>query len=137
MAANCGQGMMAVRRDNPTFESVVLTQKGTTTATQINHSKSPELADADVKAAISTQIPSHSPTTSESNSTVAIFTDSMNACMQIDGATAAALVGFGYGMALTKIGGGVNLDVAAAGNTKGNLVMTYFKLMEIEKSITV
>lgn len=119
---------------------------------------------------------------------MATLNDSMNACMQIDGALAAALVDMGSGMALAKVGGGVNLDVAAAGNTevlksklktmaslglkdtiedmlitlgtqyhlirpiphkqglflylvldktKGNLAMARFKLMAIEKDITV
>jgi hypothetical protein len=119
---------------------------------------------------------------------MATLNDSMNACMQIDGAMAAALVDMGSGMALAKVGGGVNLDIAAAGNTevlkaklktmaglglkdviedvlitlgtqyhlirpvphkqglflylvldktKGNLAMARFKLMEIERSITV
>jgi hypothetical protein len=159
-------------------------------APQTNDYSSLEVADADIKAAITPQIPSPSPSPSplESNSTMATLTDSMNACMQIDGAMAAALIDYGSGMALAKIGGGVNLDVAAAGNTevikakmktmaslgikdtiedilitlgtqyhlirpvphkqglflylvldktKGNLAMARFKLMEIEKGITV
>jgi hypothetical protein len=124
----------------------------------------------------------------EGTPTMAKINDSMNACLQIDGAMAAALVDMGSGMALAKVGGGVNLDMAAAGNTevlkaklktmaslgiqdsiedvlitlgkqyhlirpiphkqglflylvldktKGNLAMARFKLMEIEKSITV
>ena len=124
----------------------------------------------------------------ERNPPMATLNDSMNACMQIDGAMAAALVDMGSGMALAKVGGGVNLDMAAAGNTevlkaklktmaslgiqdtiedmlitlgkqyhlirpvphkqglflylvldktKGNLAMARFKLMEVEKSITV
>lgn len=119
---------------------------------------------------------------------MATLNDSMNACMQIDGAMAAALVDMSSGMALAKVGGGVNLDMAAAGNTevlkaklktmaslglkdtiedvlitlgtqyhlirpiphkqglflylvldktKGNLAMARFKLMAIEKDITV
>jgi hypothetical protein len=127
-------------------------------------------------------------TETEGTSQMATLNDSMNACMQIDGAMAAALVDMGSGMALAKVGGGVNLDVAAAGNTevlksklktmaslglkdaiedvlitlgtqyhlirpiphkqglflylvldktKGNLAMARFKLMAIEKDITV
>jgi hypothetical protein len=129
-----------------------------------------------------------SPPTSEGTPPMATLNDSMNACMQIDGALAAALVDMGSGMALAKVGGGVNLDMAAAGNTevlkaklktmaslglkdviedmlitlgtqyhlirpiphkqglylylvldktKGNLAMARFKLMAIEKDITV
>ncbi len=128
------------------------------------------------------------PPTLKGNSTMATLNDSMNACMQIDGALAAGLIDSGSGMALAKIGSGINLDVAAAGNTevvkakiktmaalgikdtiedilitlgtqyhlirpvphkqglflylvldktKGNLAMARFKLMEIEKGITV
>lgn len=129
-----------------------------------------------------------SPPTFEGNPPMATLNDSMNACLQIDGALAAALVDMGSGMALAKVGGGVNLDMAAAGNTevlkvklktmaslglkdtiedvlitlgtqyhlirpiphkqglflylvldktKGNLAMARFKLMTIEKDITV
>jgi hypothetical protein len=125
---------------------------------------------------------------SEGNSQMTTLNDSMAACLQIDGAMAAALVDMGSGMALAKIGSGVNLDVAAAGNTevlksklktmaslglkdtiedmlitlgtqyhlirpiphkqglflylvldktKGTLALARFKLMEIEKNITV
>jgi hypothetical protein len=128
------------------------------------------------------------PTVSQGTSQMATLNDSMAACMQIDGAMAAALVDFGSGMALAKIGSGINLDMAAAGNTevlkakmktaaslgikdavedvlitlttqyhlirpvphkaglfmylvldkvKGNLAMARFKLMEIEKVLTV
>jgi hypothetical protein len=144
-------------------------------------------ADAE-SSSTQAESPPHSPTTSEGNSPMATLQDSMNACMQIDGALGAALCDLGSGMALAKIGGGVNLDMAAAGNTevikaklktmstlglkdsiedvlitlstqyhlirpiphkqglflylvldrvKGNLAMARFKLMEIEKGITV
>lgn len=43
---------------------------------------------------------------------------SLNNLMNIDGAMAAALVDSDSGMALGTVGGGVNLDVAAAGNTE-------------------
>ncbi len=135
-----------------------------------------------------TQSPPVDYTNQKGNSPMATLNDSMNACLQIDGAMAAALVDMGSGMALAKIGSGVNLDVAAAGNTevlkaklktmaslglkdniedmlitlgtqyhlirpiphkqglflylvldktKGNLAMARFKLMAIEKDITV
>jgi hypothetical protein len=128
------------------------------------------------------------PHSSEGNQPMATLQDSMNACLQIEGAFAAALVDIGSGMALAKVGGGMNLDVAAAGNTevikaklktmaslgvkgtiedilitldaqyhlirliphkqglflylaldkaRANLAMARFKLMEIEKGITV
>jgi hypothetical protein len=132
--------------------------------------------------------PLPSPPTFEGTPPMATLNDSMNACLQIDGAMAAALVDMGSGMTLAKVGSGVNLDMAAAGNTevlkaklktmaslglkdtiedvlitlgtqyhlirpiphkqglflylvldktKGNLAMARFKLMAIEKDITV
>lgn len=143
-------------------------------------------SDDGTPAAFDTSTP-HYPTP-EGISPMATLNDSMNACMQIDGAMAAALVDMGSGMALAKVGSGVNLDMAAAGNTevlkaklktmaslglkdviedvlitlgtqyhlirpvphkqglflylvldktKGNLAMARFKLMAIEKDITV
>ena len=44
--------------------------------------------------------------------------DSMTAVMSIDGAMAAALVDFDSGMTLATAGGGVDLELAAAGNTE-------------------
>lgn len=38
--------------------------------------------------------------------------------MQIDGATAAMLVDYDSGMSLGSAGGGIDLDIAAAGNTQ-------------------
>lgn len=43
---------------------------------------------------------------------------SMETAMTIDGALAAALVDFRSGMCLAQAGGGMNLDLAAAGNTQ-------------------
>jgi len=44
--------------------------------------------------------------------------DSISQLLQIDGATAAAIVDSNSGMVLGKDGSGVNLDLAAAGNTE-------------------
>jgi hypothetical protein len=148
----------------------------------------PGTADDGIETETLAEAPQTSPELSEGTPPMATLTDSMNSCMQIDGAIAAALVDFGSGMALAKVGSGLNLDMAAAGNTevlkakmktmaglglkdtiedmlitlgtqyhlirpiphkqglflylaldkvKGNLAMARFKLMEIEKSITV
>lgn len=43
---------------------------------------------------------------------------SMEAALSIDGALAAALVDYRSGMCLAQAGGGINLDLAAAGNTQ-------------------
>ena len=115
-------------------------------------------------------------------------TESLNELMQIDGAVGALIADYTSGMLLAKAGGGVNLEVAAAGNTevikakiktmaalgikesiedilitlgtqyhiirplalkqglflyivldkaKANLAMARFKLLDIEKSMTV
>lgn len=45
-------------------------------------------------------------------------TETMNAVMSIEGATAAALVDYDSGMTLATAGGGVDLELAAAGNTE-------------------
>ncbi|MBO0941160.1 hypothetical protein J1N44_05525 [Acidovorax temperans] len=42
----------------------------------------------------------------------------MNTAMGIDGAMAVALVDYRSGMCLAQAGGGMNLDLAAAGNTQ-------------------
>jgi len=44
--------------------------------------------------------------------------ESMNAVMSIEGAAAAALVDYDSGMTLATAGGGVDLELAAAGNTE-------------------
>jgi hypothetical protein len=49
---------------------------------------------------------------------VANINDSLSSLMQTDGALCAALVDANSGMTLGKIGSGVDLDLAAAGNTE-------------------
>ncbi len=49
---------------------------------------------------------------------MANFTDSLEALMSVDGAKAVALVDSTSGMVLAKSGGGLDLDIAAAGNTE-------------------
>ena len=44
--------------------------------------------------------------------------EAMAAAMKIDGATAVALVDYRSGMLLAQAGGGLNLELAAAGNTE-------------------
>ena len=46
------------------------------------------------------------------------LSQSLDELMQIDGATAAAVVDSNSGMVLGKAGGGLDLDVAGAGNTE-------------------
>ncbi len=53
---------------------------------------------------------------------------SLQAAMTINGALAAALVDFNSGMCLAQAGGGMNLDLAAAGNTE--VVRAKLKTME-------
>lgn len=57
--------------------------------------------------------PTHDPITMNSN-----LTQSMEVAMTIDGALAVALVDYRSGMCLAQAGGGLNLDLAAAGNTE-------------------
>ena len=49
---------------------------------------------------------------------MANINDSLQALMQLDGAIAAAVVDANSGMLLGKAGSGINLEVAAAGNTE-------------------
>lgn len=49
---------------------------------------------------------------------MANLNDSLNELMKLDGAMACAIVDGNSGMVMGKIGSGVDLDVAAAGNTE-------------------
>ena len=49
---------------------------------------------------------------------MANINDSLSSLMQTDGALCAALVDANSGMTLGKIGSGIDLDLAAAGNTE-------------------
>lgn len=49
---------------------------------------------------------------------MANVTETLDSIMGIDGALAAAVVDANSGMVLGKIGGGVDLDIAGAGNTE-------------------
>lgn len=46
------------------------------------------------------------------------LTDSLNKLLEVDGALCAALVDANSGMLLGKVGSGMDLDLAAAGNTE-------------------
>lgn len=54
--------------------------------------------------------------------------ESLEQLMHIDGALAGALVDSGSGMALGTIGGGIKLDVAAAGNS--GVVLSKMRVMK-------
>ena len=62
---------------------------------------------------------------------MATLKDSLNELMTIDGAMAVALVDGNSGMMLGSSGGGVDLDVAAAGNTE--VVRSKMKTMKALK----
>ena len=51
-------------------------------------------------------------------STMTTIEDAMSGIMEIDGALGGALVDYESGMSLGTIGGGLNLEVAAAGNSE-------------------
>jgi hypothetical protein len=58
------------------------------------------------------------PTPSLTKDTMSNLKQSIDAAMTIDGALAAALVDYRSGMCLAQAGSGMNLDLAAAGNTQ-------------------
>jgi hypothetical protein len=70
--------------------------------------------------------PSHN--FSQDNNMSSNLKQCMDAAMTIDGAMAAALVDYRSGMCLAQAGGGLNLDLAAAGNTQ--VVNAKLKTME-------
>jgi len=49
---------------------------------------------------------------------MANLNDSLEKLMQIDGVTASALVDYNSGMLLGSAGGGIDMEIAAAGNTE-------------------
>lgn len=69
-----------------------------------------------------------SQTLSHTNNMSSNLKQCMDAAMTIDGATAVALVDYRSGMCLAQAGGGMNLDLAAAGNTE--VVRAKLKTME-------
>lgn len=70
-------------------------------------------------APVTTDINQANPnTTSERNENMASINDSLNELMKVDGAMAAALVDSNTGMVMGKVGGGINLDAAGAGNAE-------------------
>lgn len=63
-------------------------------------------------------LPESPSTTNLGNLKMANINDSMAALMSIDGAMGCMIADYTSGMVLAKAGGGVNLDLAAAGNTE-------------------
>jgi hypothetical protein len=76
------------------------------------------LVHDNTKSVVSTASPSSPPTSTRKEPIMANVTANLQSIMKIDGATACALVDYSSGMMLGSAGGGVNLEVAAAGNTE-------------------
>jgi predicted regulator of Ras-like GTPase activity (Roadblock/LC7/MglB family) len=73
---------------------------------------------ADTQVLDIASLPAPATPTSDSKVPMSNLDTSLQLMMQIDGALAVAVVDSNSGMALGKAGGGVNLDLAAAGNTE-------------------
>jgi hypothetical protein len=59
---------------------------------------------------------------------MATVNDALNVLLKVDGAMCAALVDYGSGMLLGQAGGGLDLELAAAGNTE--VVRAKMKVMQ-------